>query len=89
MEQYYPFPEEILAKELAKYPSAEVIWCQEEHFNMGGWDFVRPRIEKSMKLANLKGVVAYIGRAESASTAAGYARAHEEERKCFIDKVFA
>ncbi|EOA62322.1 2-oxoglutarate dehydrogenase E1 component [Anaplasma phagocytophilum] len=89
LEQYYPFPEGILAKELAKYSSAEVIWCQEEHFNMGGWDFVRPRIEKSMKLANLKGVVAYIGRAESASTAAGYARAHEEERKCFIDEVFA
>ena len=28
LEQLYPFPEEPLAEELAKYPNAEVVWCQ-------------------------------------------------------------
>ena len=89
LEQFYPFPFKILAGELAKYLGAQVIWCQEEHKNMGGWDFVRHRIGESMKLANVDGVVSYVGRAESASTAAGYTSVHSEQQKRIIDEVFS
>ena len=27
LEQFYPFPEDLLAKELARYSQAEIIWC--------------------------------------------------------------
>src|SRR5690606_37890801 len=40
VEQLFPFPENTLAAELAKYPAAEVVWCQEEPQNMGAWYFV-------------------------------------------------
>ena len=89
LEQFYPFPGEILAGELAKYPKAQVVWCQEEHRNMGGWDFVRGHIEASMKLANINGAVCYVGRAESASTAAGYASVHSEQQRCIMEEAYA
>ncbi|AXW84836.1 2-oxoglutarate dehydrogenase E1 component [Anaplasma marginale] len=89
LEQYYPFPTELLANELAKYKKASVVWCQEEHFNMGGWSFVRDRIEESMRCAGISGSVSYIGRSESASTAAGYPSAHATQQQAIIDSVFA
>ena len=46
LEQLAPFPDEILAEELVRFPRrAQVVWCQEEPRNMGGWTFVAPRIE--------------------------------------------
>ncbi|MGN7661621.1 MAG: 2-oxoglutarate dehydrogenase E1 component, partial [Anaplasma sp.] len=65
LEQYYPFPTELLANELKKHKGEQVIWCQEEHFNMGGWSFVRDRIEESMRNVGIAGSVSYVGRSES------------------------
>ena len=28
------------------YPNAKIVWCQEEHFNIGAWSFVEPRVNK-------------------------------------------
>ncbi|CAP55359.1 2-oxoglutarate dehydrogenase E1 component [Gluconacetobacter diazotrophicus PA1 5] len=41
LEQFYPFPEKLLAEQLALYPKAKVIWCQEEPEKMGGSDLRR------------------------------------------------
>ena len=44
LEQLAPFPDEILAEELVRYPKrAPIVWCQEEPRNMGAWSFVAPR----------------------------------------------
>jgi 2-oxoglutarate dehydrogenase E1 component len=43
LEQIAPFPGKELQEQLDKHPNAKVMWCQEEHLNMGAWDFVRPR----------------------------------------------
>ncbi|MGN7678976.1 MAG: 2-oxoglutarate dehydrogenase E1 component [Anaplasma sp.] len=88
LEQYYPFPTELLANELKKYEGAQVIWCQEEHFNMGGWSFVRDRIEESMRNAGTAGSVSYVGRPESASTATGYTSTHIVEQQAVIRSIF-
>ncbi|WP_410519510.1 2-oxoglutarate dehydrogenase E1 component [Candidatus Anaplasma sp. TIGMIC] len=89
LEQFYPFPKDILAAELAKYPAASVVWCQEEHENMGGWQFVRHRIEESMQAAKLKGAVTYVGRPESASTAVGYASMHAKEQELILSAILS
>jgi biotin carboxyl carrier protein len=48
IEQLYPFPENVLAQELNRFPKAELVWCQEEPQNQGAWNFVRPRIEATV-----------------------------------------
>lgn len=41
--QISPFPFDLVKAEVDKYTNAELIWCQEEHKNMGYYDYVRPR----------------------------------------------
>ena len=40
IEQLYPFPTKALMTELSRFKQAEIVWCQEEPRNMGGWVFV-------------------------------------------------
>jgi len=40
IEQLYPFPTKALVTELSRFKQAEIVWCQEEPRNMGGWVFV-------------------------------------------------
>ena len=41
IEQLYPFPENVLAQELNRFPKAELVWCQEEPQEPGRLDFRR------------------------------------------------
>lgn len=41
--QISPFPFDLARAEVEKYTNAELVWCQEEHKNMGYYDYVRPR----------------------------------------------
>ncbi|KAE8280667.1 2-oxoglutarate dehydrogenase-like, mitochondrial [Larimichthys crocea] len=43
LEQISPFPFDLVRAEAEKYANAELVWCQEEHKNMGYYDYVRPR----------------------------------------------
>ena len=52
LEQFYPWPMKSLSTELARFKTAELVWCQEEPKNMGGWTFVDPWLE--LTLAKLK-----------------------------------
>ena len=49
LEQLSPFPHAALARRLARYPNAELVWCQEEPKNMGYWAFAQPRINTAMR----------------------------------------
>lgn len=89
LEQFYPFPKLDLGEVLTQYNNAEIVWCQEEHENMGGYYFVEPRIEKV--LAAIKHSckrARYIGRARSASPAVGYMKLHQMELKKLLDEAF-
>lgn len=41
--QISPFPFDLIKQEAEKYPGAELAWCQEEHKNMGYYDYISPR----------------------------------------------
>jgi 2-oxoglutarate dehydrogenase E1 component len=88
IEQYYPFPDMDLEEELKKYKNAEVIWCQEEHRNMGAWHFIDRRIEAVLKKTGNKSKrPKYVGRGEAASPAAGYARIHNKQQQDLLNEA--
>ena len=41
--QISPFPFDLIKQEAEKYPGVELVWCQEEHKNMGYYDYISPR----------------------------------------------
>jgi hypothetical protein len=66
LEQFYPFPAMSMVKELERFKGAEVIWCQEEPKNQGGWTFVEPNLEWVLSRIGAKHKRAtYAGRAAS------------------------
>jgi 2-oxoglutarate dehydrogenase E1 component len=88
IEQLYPFPIARLAARLSQYPNAEVVWCQEEPENMGGWHFVDRRIDRALSSLSVRARrPVYIGRPESASPATGSARTHLKEQADLVDRA--
>jgi 2-oxoglutarate dehydrogenase E1 component len=86
VEQLYPFPLEPMAEELAQYPKADIVWCQEEPRNMGAWSFIHERLEDALTMAKHKaGRPQYAGRPEAASPATGLASRHAAEQAKLID----
>jgi 2-oxoglutarate dehydrogenase E1 component len=89
VEQYYPFPATEIARELARYKNAEVVWCQEEPENMGAWRFIGPKIGAILEDQNRDSVrIKYVGRPEAASPAVGYLKLHEQEQKKLVEEAF-
>ena len=90
VEQLYPFPIISLPRELAKYPNAEVVWCQEEPENMGAWNFVDRRIERVLGKLDVKARRPdYVGREEAASPATGQARVHTQQQTALVRSALA
>ena len=90
LEQFYPWPMRSLMTELARFKTAELVWCQEEPKNMGGWTFVDPWLELTLARLQVSAKRArYVGRPASASTAAGLMSRHTKELKAFLAEAFA
>ncbi len=90
LEQFYPWPVKSLSTELSRFPNAELVWCQEEPKNMGGWTFVDPWLELTLDRLKVKAKRArYVGRPASASTAAGQMSRHMKELQTFLAEAFA
>jgi 2-oxoglutarate dehydrogenase E1 component len=85
LEQFYPYPEKRLQEIVASYPNLkELLWVQEEPRNMGGWWFMRSRLE-ALTPANAR--LEYVGRVASASPATGSYVIHELEQKQIVDRA--
>jgi 2-oxoglutarate dehydrogenase E1 component len=83
LEQFYPFPTTSLKEIFAAYPNAtQLVWCQEEPQNMGGWHFVADRLKGLMNAEPR-----YVGRSASASPATGSYVIHELEQKKLVDEA--
>jgi 2-oxoglutarate dehydrogenase E1 component len=85
VEQLYPFPEQEIAAELARYAEAEVVWVQEEPANMGALNYMLPRLRH---LAGNRPVLS-VKRSASPSPATGSAKAHEVEQKALLSLALA
>lgn len=90
LEQLYPFPDQALSEELARFTQAEMIWCQEEPLNMGAWDFAEPRIERVLDAINAKHKRPhYVGRSPMAATATGLMSKHLTELEAFVAEALS
>ncbi|HMG78618.1 MAG TPA: 2-oxoglutarate dehydrogenase E1 component [Xanthobacteraceae bacterium] len=86
IEQLYPFPTKALMLELTRFKQAEIVWCQEEPRNMGGWVFVDIFLEWVLNQIGAKHRRArYTGRPASASTAVGQMSLHLAQLKQFLE----
>jgi 2-oxoglutarate dehydrogenase E1 component len=80
LEQFYPFPESRLKMIFQKYGQAKKwFWVQEEPQNMGGWQFVQPRIDAASGKS-----FSYIGRKASSSPASGFPGLAKLEQQAIV-----
>ncbi len=90
VEQFYPVPRKALMKELGRFKAAELVWCQEEPRNMGGWSFIRDEIEWCAGQADVKAPrPKYAGRPPSAATATGLLSKHKAEQAALVDTALS
>jgi 2-oxoglutarate dehydrogenase E1 component len=88
IEQLYPFPTKALMTELSRFKEAEIVWCQEEPRNQGGWVFVDIFLEWVLNQIDAKHRRArYAGRPASASTAVGQMSLHLAQLKTFLEEA--
>ncbi len=88
IEQFYPFPALSLVKELERFKSAEMIWCQEEPKNQGAWSFIEPNIEWVLnRIGARHSRPRYVGRPTSASPATGLASQHKQQQDALVDEA--
>ncbi len=83
LEQFYPFPEQELQTVLQAYPDTESwVWVQEEPENMGGWQFVRHRLQGIIGQAPI-----YVGRPAAASPASGFPNVYRRQQAAISDQA--
>ena len=88
VEQFYPFPAMSLVKELQRFPGADVVWCQEEPRNQGGWSFMAPNLEWVLgRIETASNRPRYVGRPAAASPATGLASEHKAQQKALVDEA--
>ncbi|NDD58025.1 MAG: 2-oxoglutarate dehydrogenase E1 component [Chlamydiae bacterium] len=86
VEQLYPFPKDALQKILISYPSTQIVWVQEEHKNMGAWEYIRPCLEEILPSG---ATLSYAGRPRSAATATGSHSLHKKQYQKMMEEAFA
>lgn len=90
VEQFYPFPAKSLVTELTRFKGAQIIWCQEESKNQGGWSFMEPNIE--WVLGRIKSKAkrpTYVGRPASAAPATGLAGQHKAQQAALVNDALS
>jgi len=81
LEQIYPLPKNQIEQIIAKYKNANnLMWVQEEPYNMGASPFIRSELE----YLNLF----IIARPASGSPATGSSKFHKKQQQKIIDKAF-
>ncbi len=82
IEQLYPLTDAALAEAVKPYDGAELIWVQEEPFNMGAWYHLNARWPAAL------GKLSCVSRPESASPATGSEKTHKYEQQLLVDQAF-
>ena len=88
IEQFYPFPAMSLSKELERFKGAEIVWCQEEPKNQGGWSFIEPNIEWVLNRIGAKHQrPRYVGRTATSSPATGLMSQHKAQQEALVNEA--
>jgi len=88
LEQLYPFPDKQIADLIKLYKNSEIMWCQEEHQNMGAYSFIKPLFDNILtKIKHKHPHISYCGRAPSASTATGIQSVHITEQQQIVNEA--
>jgi 2-oxoglutarate dehydrogenase E1 component len=86
VEQLYPLRASEIQARLAPYPKdVDLVWVQEEPWNMGAWYFMRARLPE---ILGPEQPLRCIARPESASPATGSGASHKLEQRLLVDEVF-
>jgi 2-oxoglutarate dehydrogenase E1 component len=87
VEQLYPLQASDVSKALASYgANLEVVWVQEEPWNMGAWYYMKARLPEMIGKGR---TLACASRPESASPATGSLSAHKIEQERLLEKAFS
>jgi 2-oxoglutarate dehydrogenase E1 component len=86
IERFYPYPTEEMKRVLNSYSNAkEVVWAQEEPYNMGALNFILLRLRRDFA----EGQVLYaVSRKASASPAPGSHKIFEDTQKQIVGEAF-
>lgn len=86
LEQLYPLDASVMTQVLSAYQSGtELVWVQDEPWNMGAWYFIKARLQA---LYGDGLPLQCVARAESASPATGSRAAHLMEHQKLMDAAF-
>lgn len=86
VEQFYPYPQNQITTILNSYKNAKKVnWVQEEPKNMGGWNFMFPRLFENISKNK---IIKYVGRSESPSPAPGSAKIHVKQQEELLKNAF-
>lgn len=89
IEQLYPFPQDDLDEQIARYPNLEnVVWCQEEPMNQGAWYCSQHHMRRALDTHSNNLSLKYAGRNASAAPACGYMSKHVEEQQKLVADAF-
>ncbi|MEU7693530.1 multifunctional oxoglutarate decarboxylase/oxoglutarate dehydrogenase thiamine pyrophosphate-binding subunit/dihydrolipoyllysine-residue succinyltransferase subunit [Microbispora hainanensis] len=88
LERLYPFPENPLKAELARYSAdAELLWAQDEPVNMGPWPYLSLKIVEKPDLLGGR-TFRRVSRTPNSSPAVGSHAKHDEELHGILDEIF-
>ncbi len=86
VEQLYPWPTELLAAELSRYPNCtEVVWLQEEPENMGPWNSSKGYLYDGLGEGRR---IRRASRSDEASPATGSHAIHVQEQEMILRSAF-
>ncbi len=80
VEQLYPLHAEALKEIAARYPSATLMWAQEEPKNAGAYKYFDHAVQEALGWDSLP----YVGRDASATPATGSKKQHTKEQEAFL-----
>ncbi|KAF4815678.1 2-oxoglutarate dehydrogenase [Colletotrichum siamense] len=91
IEELHPFPWAEVKENLDSYPNAQtIVWCQEEPYNGGAWQYMRDRLETvASESENHKfSRIVYAGRGTGAAAATGSKKVHQAEEERLLADAF-
>jgi len=89
IEQLMPFPFDLVEDLALSYPNAEIMWCQEEHKNMGAWTFSYFHIKTALRKSRGKVEIKYSGRPTAAATATASYKLHKRQLEELLNAAFS